>query len=165
MNIYLQNTKERYKMIQDLFTEAVAKEVIARINKLKPADKPLWGKMSADQMLAHCNVMYKFTYQPEQFKRPSAFKKFLLRLFLKGFVVGKKPYKKGTPTAPEFVIVGEKDFEKEKSMLIENIQKTQKLGHETFDGKDNFSFGKMSSAEWNTLFYKHLDHHLTQFGV
>ena len=152
-------------MIKDLFSESVSKEVIARINQLKPTDNPVWGKMSVDQMLAHCNVMYKYTYQPEQFKRPSAFKKFLLRTFLKGFVVSQKPYKKSSPTAPEFVMTGQKDFEKEKSMLIENIQKTQKLGSSTFDGKDNFSFGKMSSAEWNTLFYKHLDHHLTQFGV
>ncbi|MGC4233716.1 MAG: DUF1569 domain-containing protein [Niabella sp.] len=152
-------------MIKNIFTEEVANEVIHRINQLKPTDKPHWGKMSVDQMLAHCNVTYAFTYEPEQFKRPSAFKKFLLKTFIKGFVTGEKSYPKNGRTAPEFIITEQKDFEKEKTKLIDNIQKTQRLGFQHFDGKDNFSFGKMTGKEWNALFYKHLDHHLTQFGV
>jgi hypothetical protein len=62
-------------------------------------------------------------------------------------------------------MVGQKDFEKEKAILIDNLKKTQELGEAHFEGKDNFSFGKMSSKEWNGLFYKHLDHHLSQFGI
>ena len=27
------------------------------------------------------------------------------------------------------------------------------------------TLGKLKSQEWNNMFYKHLDHHLTQFGV
>lgn len=152
-------------MIKNIFTEEVANEVISRINQLSPEDKPHWGKMSADQMLAHCNVTYAFTYEPEQFKRPSAFKKFLLKTFIKKFVVSEKSYPQNSRTAPEFIKSGQYDFEKEKAKLIDNIQETQKLGFQYFEGKDNFSFGKMTGNEWNTLFYKHLDHHLRQFGV
>jgi hypothetical protein len=152
-------------MIKNIFTKEVAAEVINRINQLKPIDKPVWGKMSADQMLAHCNVSYALTFETESFNKPNAFKKFLLKFFVKNFVVGDKPYPKNGRTAPEFTIAGQKDFEKEKAKLIENIEKAQKLGMDYFEGKDNFSFGKMTGKEWSTMFYKHLDHHLSQFGV
>lgn len=152
-------------MIKNIFTEVVANEVINRINQLKPTDKPLWGKMSADQVLAHCNVPYLYTFEPEKFSKPTLVKRFLLKSFVKKFVTGEKPYPKNSRTAPEFVMVGSKDFEAEKAKLIANIQKCQQLGESYFEGKENHSFGKMNSKEWNVLFYKHLDHHLTQFGV
>lgn len=152
-------------MIKNLFDKNVSNELINRIEQLKPNQTPLWGKMSVDKMLAHCNVAYSYTYQPEKFKKPSAFKKFMLKIFVKNIVVSEKSYTKNGRTAPEFVIAESKDFEKEKAKLIENINKTQQLGASYFNGLENFSFGKMTDKEWNNLFYKHLNHHLTQFGV
>jgi hypothetical protein len=81
-------------MIKNIFNAEVVQELIERINQLKPEDKPLWGKMSADQMLAHCNVTYGFTYESEKYKKPNPFMKFLLKTFVKGFVVSDKPYPK-----------------------------------------------------------------------
>lgn len=151
--------------MKDIFKSEVTNEVIDRINKLNPDQTPNWGKMSADQMLAHCNVTYGFVFEPEKFKKPGMIKKFILKTFVKKYVVNEKPYKTNSPTAPDFIIKNSRDFEKEKSLLIQNIQKVQKLDREYFEGKDNFSFGIMSADEWNVLFYKHVDHHLRQFGV
>jgi hypothetical protein len=39
------------------------------------------------------------------------------------------------------------------------------LGENHFDGRVSMIFGPMTTTEWNNLFYKHIDHHLTQFGV
>ncbi len=152
-------------MMKNIFDAQVADEVIQRINRLKPIDRPQWGKMSVDQMLAHCNVSYAFMYEPEKFKKPGVFRKFLMKTFIKQFVVSEKPYPKNSRTAPAFIITDQRDFEKEKNKLIENIQRTQQLGFEYFDGRDSFSFGKMTGNEWNNMFYKHLEHHLTQFSV
>lgn len=151
-------------MIKNIFDKQVAEEIISRIENLNPNDKPIWGKMSADQMLAHCAVSYKYTFESENYKKPGAFKKFLLKSFVKKIVTNDKPYQKNSRTGSEFIMVGDKDFEKEKNGLIAFISKTQTLGKNHFEGLENFSFGKMTSNEWNTLFYKHLDHHLTQFG-
>ena len=63
------------------------------------------------------------------------------------------------------IITNEKDFEKEKVRLIEYLERTQTLGGDYYDGKESHSFGKLSTTEWNNMFYKHLDHHLNQFGV
>jgi hypothetical protein len=152
-------------MIKNIFSQEVTQELINRINQITPNQQPLWGKMSADQVLAHCNVPYSYTFEPEKFKKPGFLMGFMLKTFVKKMVTGEKPYPKNSRTAPEFVMVGSKDFEVEKAKLIANIQKCQQLGESYFEGKENHSFGKMNSKEWNVLFYKHLDHHLTQFGV
>lgn len=152
-------------MIKDIFSPEVTEEVITRINKLHKDSQPIWGKMNAAKMLAHCNVAYTYTYQPEKFKAPGALKKFFLRTFLKKIVTGPKAYGQNSPTAPDFIIADERILEDERKKLTENLRRTQQLGRTHFEGKENFSFGKLTSEEWNNLFYKHLDHHLRQFGV
>lgn len=120
--------------------------------------------MTVDQMLAHCNVTYELIYD-NKIPKPSGFKKWMLKAFVKNIVISEKPYKRNSRTAPEFLITNKKDFEKEKDRLISYIRKTQELGSKYFDNKENHSFGKLTKTEWNNMFYKHLDHHLNQFGA
>ena len=150
--------------MKNVFDKNDVNEFISRINGLKADRTPEWGKMTVDQMLAHCNVAYEMTYANNQ-PKVSGIKKFLLKTFVKKAVVNEKPYKRNGPTAPEFKIVGRKNFEEEKTRLVDYIKKTQELGGSHFDGKESHSFGAMTQQEWNNMFSKHLDHHLTQFGV
>jgi hypothetical protein len=152
-------------MTKNIFDKAVTDEIIERIQKLQPTSKPEWGKMSADQMLAHCNVTYEYIYEPGKHKKPGALFKFMMKLFVKNAIVNEKPYKKNGPTGPDFKVTATKNFEEEKSRLIDYILQTQALGAEHFDGKESHGFGALNKKEWNNMFYKHLDHHLRQFGV
>ncbi|MEN3323908.1 DUF1569 domain-containing protein [Mariniflexile soesokkakense] len=138
--------------------------VIIRINSLKPDALPLWGKMSVDKMLAHCNVAYEMALEDVHTK-PTGFKKIMLKLFVKPIVVGNKPYKRNSRTAPEFLITDERNFELEKVRLINYILKTISLGEDYFHNRESHSFGKLTKTQWNNMFYKHLDYHLSQFGV
>jgi hypothetical protein len=139
-------------------------KIIDRIEELTASTTPKWGKMNVEQMLAHCNVTYEMVYDNKH-QRPGVFKRFLLKLFVKNFVVSDKPYKQNLQTAPDFIISDSRNFENEKNRLVAYITKTQQLGANYFDGKESLSFGKLTKNEWNNLFGKHLDHHLTQFGV
>lgn len=150
--------------LANIFSKEISQQVIDRINKLSPATQALWGKMSVDQMLAHCSVTYEMVYENKHHK-PNAFTKFLLKLFVKNTVINELPYKKLSQTAPAFKIVGHREFEAEKKRLIEYILKTQELGQSHFENKESHSFGILDSTGWNNMFYKHLDHHLKQFGV
>lgn len=149
---------------KNLFDKNECRETIERINSLTPETQHLWGKMDVAQMLAHCNVAYELVYT-DKHPKPKGFQKFMINLFAKNLVVGPKPYKKNSRTAPMFLIADERDFEKEKSRLVDHLQKTQEFGASHFNGKESHAFGKLSTKEWNTLFSKHLDHHLRQFGV
>ena len=138
--------------------------MVSRIEKLSPHTQGLWGKMNVSQMLAHCNVTYEMVYDNKH-PRLNFLKRFFIKAFAKNVVVGEKPYKKGMPTAPVFIMSDNKDFETEKRRLIDYLYRTQELGEEHFEGKESLSFGPLNKQEWNNMFYKHLDHHLNQFGV
>ncbi len=150
--------------MKNIFEAATTHEIIARINKLTPETQPLWGKMDAAKMLAHCCVTYEMVYTN---KHPKAkgLKKLLLKLLVKPGVVNEKPYPKNSRTAPQFIIADQRIFETEKKRLIDYLEQTQTLGAAHFEGKESNSFGALTATEWNNQFYKHLDHHLTQFGV
>jgi hypothetical protein len=148
----------------NIFQEAGTATFISRIQNLTPESQPQWGKMSVAQMLAHCNVTYEMIYDNKH-PKPNAFTRFLLKAFVKNTIVGEKPFKRNLHTAPAFIIKDEKQFEAEKSRLINYITKTQQLGESYFDGKESHSFGQLNKSQWNTMMSKHLDHHLTQFGV
>ncbi|MFX0558174.1 DUF1569 domain-containing protein [Maribacter sp. CXY002] len=149
---------------KNLFDEQESKETIEPIQNLTPETQNKWGKMNVSQMLAHCNVAYELIYT-DKHQKPKGLQKFLIKLFAKNLVVGPKPYKKNLRTSPIFLISDEREFEKEKTRLIDYITKTQQLGGAHFDGKDSHAFGALTEKQWNTLFSKHLDHHLQQFGV
>lgn len=139
-------------------------DLISRIDQLTSTTTPQWGKMNVAQMLAHCNVAYDMAYT-DQYPQPNFLMRWLLTKFVKPGVVGPKPYPKNGRTAPVFLVAPEQDFEKEKAKIIDYIKRTQVLGESHFEGKASNSFGKLTAQEWSILFYKHLDHHLTQFGV
>lgn len=150
--------------MKNIFSKSVTDEVIGRINALTPQTTPDWGKMNASQMLAHCSVTYEMLYDGNH-PKPNILMGFMLRTFVKDTVVSEKPYKRNSRTAPAFLITDERDFEKEKKRLVDYMFKTQTFGEAHFENKESHSFGKLSITEWNNMFYKHLDHHLTQFGV
>lgn len=147
--------------IKNLFDAAVKQEIIDRIHKLTPQSKALWGKMNVAQMLAHIQKPIGIAYGTHQ-PRGS----FLLRLIgplFKSKLWDETPYKQGLPTDPTFVMSGlEKDFEIEKAAALEMIGR---FGENSIVGERHPIFGKLSKENWSKATWKHLDHHLKQFGV
>jgi hypothetical protein len=150
--------------MENIFSSEGAKSLLDRLDKLTPETKAMWGTMNVSQMLAHCNVTYEMCYETKH-PKPNGLVRFILKMFVKKFVTNEVPYKKGSKTAPQFIITDQKEFNTEKNRLINFILKTQELGDTYFEGKESLSFGKLSSKEWNNMFAKHLDHHFNQFGV
>jgi hypothetical protein len=89
----------------------------------------------------------------------------ILNLFLKKSMVNEVPYKQNLPTAPSFIRTEQYDVEKEKERLKGFIKSIQELGAEKLAATPSLSLGNLTSTEWNNLLYKHIDHHLKQFGV
>lgn len=150
--------------MKNIFSRGDCDEFINRINKLEPDSKPLWGKMNASQMLAHCNVSYEMIYDTIH-PKPNAFMKFILKFLVKNKVVSETPYSHNSQTAPQFIIKDNRSFDVERARLIAYINRTLQLGEKEFEGKESHSFGNLSSKEWNNMLAKHLEHHLGQFAV
>jgi hypothetical protein len=151
--------------LPNVFSKEVSDGLIQRVQQLTPDTPPLWGKMNVAQMLAHCNVTYEYLFEPNKYKQPNFLMKWIVKTFVKDMVVNEKPYKHNSPTAPDFKVAAMQDFEREKTRLIGFIGAVQQLGAPAFEGKASHSFGKLSASQWNNMFYKHLQHHLAQFGV
>lgn len=151
-------------MIENIFDKDGLRVLVSRIQALKPDSQRKWGKMNVAQMLAHCNVGFELAYESKH-PAPGRFKRFMLKTFVKKGVVNEVPYKKNSPTASVFKVASEQNFIVEQQRLISFLERTHNLSSAHFEGKAYVSFGRLTSTEWNNLFAKHLDHHLTQFGV
>ncbi len=153
-------------MIQSVFAEQGRKEIKERIERLTPQSQGLWGKMNVAQMLTHCQKPLEAAMNVDLIKM-NGMMKLMSALFGKRIKNGLlyKEIKKGSPTAPGFVINDERDFEKEKKLLIEDIEAFAKKGNAGNLGDRHPLFGKMTHEEWDLLQWRHLDHHLKQFGA
>lgn len=149
---------------KNLFDRAEADACIARIEKLTPETKGLWGQMGVAQMLAHLCVQYEMAFE-DNYPKPNFVSRFFINLFVRDYVIGDKPYKKNSPTSKAFKIDSIRNFGKEKARLIAYINQAQESGESFFEGKESNSFGKLAAKQWNTMFSKHNDYHLSQFGV
>jgi hypothetical protein len=146
--------------VKDLFDPAVKREIIERINKLTPDSQRQWGKMDAAQMMAHCQVPMGVALGTHKLKR-----NFILGLigpFFKKKLYGPEPFKRSLPTDKSFVMADKKDFEKEKQALTQMVNSF--TAENMVDEKHPF-FGRLTKEQWSKGTWKHLDHHLQQFGV
>ena len=131
-----------------------------RIESLRPESARLWGRMTIDQMLWHVNQgllagLGEIEVSPSRLPLPPAL---VLPMVLN------LPWPKGAPTAPAFEPRATYDFEEQRQQLLRLIQDfaqrdlSQRWPRHT-------RFGKMSGKHWSRLMYRHLDHHLRQFGA
>jgi hypothetical protein len=91
-----------------------------------------------------------------------------MRIILKAYkdsMVNEVPYKQNLPTSPKFIRADSYHFSKVRDRLKELIKTIQEMGAEKLSNTPSLSLGSLSATEWNNLLYKHIDHHLAQFGV
>lgn len=146
----------------NLFEPTTAAEIISRIEKLQPTSRPQWGKMNVAQMMAHCQAPFEVYFGEKKMKR--GLMSYLFGKAARKKLFTDKPWPKSLPTAREFVIADQRDFYKEKSRLVNMVNRFSSEGYLITSTTHPF-FGKLSSQEWALFGYKHLDHHLQQFGA
>ena len=147
--------------VKNLFEPAVKQEIIVRINKLTPGSKALWGKMNVGQMLAHLQVPIGVADGTQKLKR--TFFGRIVGPMVKQILYNDKPFKRHLPTDPSFVMINnEKDFEIEKQKLLAMVNN---FSEAAIVNETHTFFGKLTREQWSKGTWKHLDHHLRQFGV
>jgi hypothetical protein len=75
------------------------------------------------------------------------------------------PMRKNSPTTKDLVIRDTRDVEVEKKRVCDLIDLFSGQLHLRCTDHPHAFFGKLTPEEWSILTYKHLDHHLRQFGV
>lgn len=155
---------ERSRSMKTLFEAACAEELKRRLSELKPDQRRHWGKMNPAQMLAHCSLGLEMAAGEIRPPRPLVGR--ILGPIVKPIALrGDEPMRRNSPTAKELVIDDDRDFEAERKRLIGLIDRFVLAGPSRCTSHPHAFFGSLTPDEWAILIYKHLDHHLRQFGV
>lgn len=152
------NTKE---LMPSIYTASDNAILIERIQNLSASSSPLWGKMSVDQMCEHCIAAINVAFGKQDLTISLPMR--LLGRLLKNKAFN-SDFGKNSPTAKEFRITTHSVFEKSQAQLIACVQEFAK-GTSVITVMHHPFWGKMSFEDWDKLMWRHLDHHLRQFGV
>jgi hypothetical protein len=147
--------------MSSIFNKSENEAIIARINSLTTESKALWGKMTVDQMCKHCTSAINVAFDKQDVKV-----NFLMRFLgkiLKNKVFNSE-FKRNSPTAKEFVFTNHYDLEIAKKEFIESFSQFAQ-GPQTIKVMNHPFWGKMTYEDWDKLMWRHVDHHLKQFGV
>jgi Protein of unknown function (DUF1569) len=150
--------------MKNLFDMATANEMKERIGRLGPESVRQWGKMTAAQATAHCATTMEWAVG-DSFP-PRMFVGRILGPLVKSKVLkDEAPMGRNAPTAKSLVVSDERDLGKERQRLCTLIDRFTAGGPEGCTKHPHTFFGPLTPDEWARLMYKHLDHHLRQFGV
>lgn len=149
--------------MKTLFNPADRSALEVRIRSLGPENQRLWGKMNAAQMLCHCQRPIETAVGDKPMKQ--AFIGKVIVPFIRKSIFSEKPFGKNAPTDPTFVVADERQLDAERDQLLKLIDRMVERGPDAAGNATHSFFGKLSGAEWGQLMYKHIDHHLQQFGA
>ena len=150
--------------MESLFESRCVDEVQQRLSRLRPDQLRRWGTMSPAQMLAHCSLGLEMA--AGEIRPPRALIGRILGPVVKPMAFREgEPMRRNSPTAKELAIKGDRDFETERERLRGLIGRFAAAGSGGCTAHPHAFFGSLIPDEWAALMYKHLDHHLRQFGA
>jgi hypothetical protein len=157
------SSKELFGM-ESLFESGCVDELQRRLSRLRRDQPRQWGKMSAAQMLAHCSLGLEMA--AGKIRPPRALMGRILGPVIKPMVFrASEKMRRNSPTSKELVVKDDRDFEAERKRLSGLIDGFAAAGPGGCTAHPHAFFGSLTADEWAVLMYKHLDHHLRQFGA
>ena len=148
--------------MKSIWETAAQRELSDRLSTLSANHRALWGKMSAQQMI--CNLTKSLRMALGEL--PAASKNLPLRYPpLKQLVIYIAPFPKSAPTAPELVITATPNEWAADVRTLTTVMDRFAARGPTGPWPDHPAFGRLSPRAWGVLVYRHMDHHLRQFGV
>jgi hypothetical protein len=149
--------------MRNLFQPEAAAEVVSRIDKLQPGTQRQWGKMDVAQMMAHCAATLDVA--SGRVVLPRLLIGRILGPFVRHVFTNDKPFSRNAPTHKKFLIADNREFAMEQEGLKVRVREFHEGGEAKCTKYPHTFFGPITPHEWATGMYKHLDHHLRQFGV
>ena len=149
--------------MKNLFQADAVNEVVARIDQLQPSTPRQWGKMDAAQMMAHCGLTMDMACG--HLNLPRILIGRVLGPLVRPQFTNDKPFSRNGPTDKKLKVPDARDFTRERNHLKERIREFHGGGEAACTQHPHPFFGDITAHEWATGMYKHLDHHLRQFGV
>jgi Protein of unknown function (DUF1569) len=145
-----------------ILNESDRAAICTRVGSLSASSAARWGRMSVTEMLQHLRLSAQMTVG--ELAVPSANKRVFQVFPLKHLILYVLPFPKGAPTAPELLPDAAVSFEAERAAVLALLDRIAG-GPQEGTGPAHPLFGPLSWREWGAATYKHVDHHLKQFGA
>lgn len=150
--------------MKNLFDQTTAEEIKGRITHLKSDSPRQWGTMNSAQAAAHCCKGLEMAMG--EIRPPRAALGRVIGWVIKPLVFrDDEPFRRNSPTAKELLIEDNRDFAVEQQRLSTLVQRFTAAGPAVCTTHPHSFFGQLTPEQWSILMYKHLDHHLRQFGA
>lgn len=150
-------------MKKNLLYQPATDSILERVKKLQSGSKAVWGKMNATEMLLHANLCNEEIFAPVTSHQSTSLKQYLLRIIALYLAPHFKKGIKGDSKKETIGKIETSKFEEQKEKFISLIKKFPENKQPiTFY---HIAFGNITTREWGIALYKHMDHHLRQFGV
>lgn len=148
-----------------LFDPKTKADILARLERLDPDTTPLWGKMNAEEMLCHCADGIRMALGDRPVEDKS---NIFTRTVVKFAILNLARMPKNVPTSPELDQrkqgTRSEGFEHSMAALLSEIKRADERSENDHWGS-HLLFGRLTRREWGVLGFKHMDHHLRQFGI
>lgn len=149
--------------MKSLFDKIESEKLIQRSSIIWAETKPLWGSMNAGEMFYHCNFTNKQVLEGNKIKRKSTFKEYALKIFALYLKPEFPKNIKGLKRNDAKGKISIEEFETQKKEFADIVRQISEHKKEIMTTHPKF--GNLSQNEWGKALWKHLDHHLRQFGV
>jgi hypothetical protein len=148
--------------MNSILNESERGAICDRLRSLSTSSTARWGQMSVTGMLQHLRLSAQMAVG--ELTVPSKAKRAFQMFPLKHLILYVVPFPKGAPTAPELLPDDAAPFEDERAAVLALLERIG-TGPQEGGGPAHPLFGPLSWREWGAATYKHVDHHLKQFGV
>lgn len=148
--------------MRSLWNEEARADIVTRVGRLTPESERNWGKMDCPTMVGHLASGLRMVLGERDLGPPRGPYRFAPMRYL---IVHMVPWPKGKAKAPMEPQPRRPDqWEADKRDLLELIDRAAQAPADALAATHPL-FGKMKHHDWGVLVYRHLDHHLEQFGV
>lgn len=148
--------------MKTIWDRARQQEIRERVARLSPDSRGAWGKLSAPAMVCHLADSLKMALGD----MPVASKHLPIRYPpLKQLIIYVAPFPKGAPTAPELLARPPAAWQADIAELQALVDRIVARGRDSSPWPEHPAFGRLSTRAWGVLTYRHMDHHLRQFGA
>jgi hypothetical protein len=143
-----------------LLNDADRTQLLQRLRQVRPDAAPAWGTLTAPRMLCHLADQLRVALGDIPSKPVHTFAS---RTLLKHLVVntGFQPPRGKIQTAPEMLVSQPAAWEAD---LAACVVLAERVGTGAARAVHPM-FGPLSPEQWGRLCWKHMHHHLVQFGV
>jgi hypothetical protein len=148
--------------MHSILNESDRAAICSRVRSLSTSSTARWGQMSVTGMLQHLRLSARMAVGELKVEPKN---KRVFQVFpLKHLILYVLPFPKGAPTAPELHPDTPASLEEERAAVLALLDRIG-AGPREGAGPAHPLFGPLSWQEWGAATYKHVDHHLKQFGV